>query len=47
MTGYTVHTGSTTKFSSNWDRIFSGHPGTSKKPSVKKPAKKSKKPRGR
>lgn len=24
MTGYTVHTGSTTKFSEGWDRIFSG-----------------------
>ena len=24
MTGYTVHTGSTKKFSSSWDRIFSG-----------------------
>ena len=23
MTGYTVHTGSTIKFSSSWDRIFS------------------------
>ena len=23
MTGYTVHTGSTVKFSSSWDRIFS------------------------
>ncbi len=24
MTGYTVHTGSTVKFSGGWDRIFSG-----------------------
>ena len=24
MTGYTVHTGSSIKFSSGWDRIFSG-----------------------
>lgn len=24
MTGYTVHTGSTEKFSEGWDRIFSG-----------------------
>lgn len=24
MTGYTVHTGSTEKFSKGWDRIFSG-----------------------
>jgi len=29
MTGYTVHTGSTVKFSSSWDRIFSA--ATSKK----------------
>ena len=29
MTGYTVHTGSTVKFSSSWDRIFSA--STSKK----------------
>ena len=32
MTGYTVHTGSTEKFSSGWDRIFTGG---------KKPAKKT------
>jgi len=24
MTGYTVHTGSTAKFSGGWDHIFSG-----------------------
>jgi hypothetical protein len=24
MTGYTVHTGSTVKFSGGWDRIFEG-----------------------
>jgi hypothetical protein len=24
MTGYTVHTGSTEKFSTGWDRIFQG-----------------------
>ena len=34
MTGYTVHTGSTEKFSDGWDRIFSG---------TKKAAGKSKK----
>ena len=33
MTGYTVHTGSSEKFSEGWDRIFSG---------VKQPAKKAK-----
>lgn len=26
MTGYTVHTGSTEKFSDGWDRIFGGKP---------------------
>ena len=25
MTGYTVHTGSTEKFASGWDRIFQGN----------------------
>jgi hypothetical protein len=34
MTGYTVHTGSTVKFSGGWDHIFSG------KTSAKAPAKK-------
>lgn len=33
MTGYTVHTGSTVKFSTGWDRIFG-----SKKKSAKRPA---------
>jgi hypothetical protein len=27
MTGYTVHTGSTVKFSSGWDNIFGGASG--------------------
>lgn len=26
MTGYTVHTGSSEKFASGWDQIFSGKP---------------------
>lgn len=30
MTGYTVHTGSTVKFSNSWDRIFSKTSGSSK-----------------
>ncbi len=30
MTGYTVHTGSSVKFSSGWDRIFEGS-GSSRK----------------
>ena len=33
MTGYTVHTGSTEKFSEGWDRIFGG----TKKKSPRKP----------
>lgn len=37
MTGYTVHTGSTEKFSGGWDRIFSGKRAT-KKPAGKKTA---------
>ena len=34
MTGYTVHTGSTVKFSEGWDHIF-------RKPGAAKPKKKS------
>jgi hypothetical protein len=34
MTGYTVHTGSTEKFSEGWDRIFGG----TKRKSPKKPS---------
>ncbi len=34
MTGYTVHTGSTEKFTDGWDRIFTG----AKKKPRKKPA---------
>jgi hypothetical protein len=30
MTGYTVHTGSSEKFSSGWDHIFSGAGGKKK-----------------
>ena len=51
MTGYTVHTGSTVKFSGGWDRIFQGKavkktPGQKASKSVvasskKKAAKKS------
>lgn len=36
MTGYTVNTGATTKFSEGWDRIFSGRSAGSK--SAKKTA---------
>ncbi len=44
MTGYTVHTGSTEKFSDGWDRVFSG----AKKKPRKKPATSSqqRKPKG-
>lgn len=35
MTGYTVNTGSTTKFSEGWDRIFSGAAAKSMKKAVK------------
>ncbi len=39
MTGYTVHTGSTEKFSEGWDQIFKK--GAKKSPSrAKKPAAK-------
>jgi hypothetical protein len=37
MTGYTVHTGTTVKFSGGWDRIFSGKKAKKKTPG--KPAK--------
>lgn len=35
MTGYTVHTGSTEKFSSGWDRIFTGAKPKQSKPKTK------------
>ncbi len=38
MTGYTVHTGSSEKFSDGWDNIF---PGTAKKKTKNKAKKKS------
>jgi hypothetical protein len=34
MTGYTVHTGTTVKFSNGWDKIFSK--GAKKKPAAAK-----------
>lgn len=52
MTGYTVHTGSTEKFSEGWDRIFSGSGQKQKKSKAaagqstgKKSAARSKKPK--
>jgi len=47
MTGYTVHTGSSKKFSQGWDQIFKGKAAaksatpSSKKASEKKPEAKS------
>ena len=35
MTGYTVHTGTTMKFSESWDRIFEGGGSSSRTESVK------------
>jgi hypothetical protein len=40
VTGYTVHTGSTVKFSSGWDHIFGGNKAAQQKPAAKKIAKK-------
>jgi hypothetical protein len=45
MTGYTVHTGSSVKFSAGWDNIFSGTPRKTKATAKKKPAKKKSPPR--
>lgn len=42
MTGYTVHTGSTKKFSGGWDRIFTGQ--KTGKPAAKKKTAKAAKP---
>lgn len=39
MTGYTVHTGTTIKFSESWDRIFQEHAAKSTK-TEKSPKKK-------
>jgi hypothetical protein len=55
MTGYTVHTGSTVKFSEGWDQIFAGTPkkparspvAEAKKHSSKKPARIKKQRKGR
>ena len=41
MTGYTVHTGSSEKFSSGWDRIFSNDSGKGKKTKQQSAGKKS------
>lgn len=38
MTGYTVHTGTTIKFSEGWDRIFQEATAKAEKSPKKKPA---------
>jgi hypothetical protein len=45
MTGYTVHTGSTEKFSSGWDRIFPEQAGKRASQSGAKKTKGAAKPR--
>jgi len=43
MTGYTVHTGSSKKFSEGWDNIFGGSKKSGSKKSDKATSKKSSK----
>jgi hypothetical protein len=45
MTGYTVHTGSSEKFSQGWDQIFQGQKKQPAKPAAK-PAAEKKAPKG-
>lgn len=45
MTGYTVHTGSSEKFSGGWDKIFGQKQAGKAKSAQRKPAKK--KPAGK
>ena len=48
MTGYTVHTGSSKKFTQGWDQIFKGKAAAkSSKPAPKKAAKKKSSPTSR
>ena len=42
MTGYTVHTGSTEKFTAGWDSVFSGDSGKKKKKAAPSRAPKKK-----
>jgi hypothetical protein len=44
MTGYTVHTGSTEKFSKGWDQIFGNQTAAKTGASQKAPAAKAAKP---
>lgn len=45
MTGYTVHTGSTEKFSKGWDEIFKNRKPQAKKKAAAAPKKKATKAR--
>lgn len=47
MTGYTVHTGSTEKFSQGWDQIFGSDSAESDQPASGRSAAKSRKKTGR
>lgn len=49
MTGYTVHTGSSEKFASGWDRIFQGNEKSAEQKSDQASSEKQsgKKPRGK
>jgi len=52
MTGYTVHTGTSKKFTHGWDRVFSGQPDAAEEQATtsetkKKPDKKKKSGQGR
>ena len=42
MTGYTVHTGTTRKFSEGWDRIFKQKSAARRKSAARKKASSSK-----
>jgi hypothetical protein len=44
MTGYTVHTGSTDKFSNGWDQIFSGKKTVKKTATIPEKAEAAAKP---
>lgn len=47
MTGYTVHTGTSKKFVSGWDHIFSGNDTPAETKASKTRAKKKKKAAGK
>ncbi len=41
MTGYTVHTGTSKKFTHGWDRVFSGQPDPAEEQATNSEKKKS------